>query len=389
VSKLDNGKGHASGLFLMVNTLERGGTERQFVTLANALAGGEFDVGLGCLRREGEFLASVPEILEFAPGGSLFMPRSLRTRLALAQHLRMRGTAVAHAFDFYANLMLIPAARLARTPVVIGSHRQLGDLQTRIQFRVQNLIFKMCDRVVCNSRAAASRLRQAGVGESKLLVIPNAVGDEAFAQAAPALPPPSNAQQGFARVGMIARMNDPSKNHRMFLRAAARLANRFERVEFVLVGDGPLRPGLEVFAAELGLGERVRFPGDRHDIPAILASLDVSVSASSSESLSNAILESMAAGVPVIATNVGGNPELVRDGETGFLVQLDEEALAQAMARFLADPELRKECGRRAKAFVSSHYRLASVLECYEQMYLSLLSEKSVPREPAKAGSFV
>ena len=106
---------------------------------------------------------------------------------------------------------------------------------------------------------------------------------------------------------MIARMNAQSKNHKMFLRAAARLCGRFPDVEFVLVGDGPLRPELEREAESLGLKAQVSFLGDRQDIPAVLASLDVCVLPSSSESLSNAILESMAAGVPVVASRVGGN----------------------------------------------------------------------------------
>ncbi len=176
------------GLFLMVNSLERGGTERQFVTLAQGLSGGNLEVSTGCLARRGEFVDNVPAIKEFSPGRSLFKGQSILMRASLARHLRRQHIAVAHAFDFYANLMLIPAARLARLPVVIGSHRQLGDLLTPLQFRAQNTAFRACDRVVCNSRAAADRLKQAGVSADKLVVIPNALPNEAFAEPAPALP---------------------------------------------------------------------------------------------------------------------------------------------------------------------------------------------------------
>jgi glycosyltransferase involved in cell wall biosynthesis len=362
----------------MVNTLERGGTEGQFVALATALAPGAFDVGLGCLRRSGEFLDKVPEILEFSPGGSLYLGHSFRSRIALAQHLRQHRVVVAHAFDFYSNLMLIPAARLARVPVVIGSHRQLGDLQTWKQFRAQNIMFRICDRVVCNSEAAANRLRGAGVRRCKLVVIPNGLRDEAFAEATPALA----VSPGVTRVGMIARMNDPAKNHRTFLRVAARLAVKFERLEFVLVGDGPLRPEIETFAAQVGLGSRVRFLGDRHDIPAVLASLDITMLPSSSESLSNVILESMAAGVPVIAADVGGNSELLQEGKTGFLVALDDDSFVQAAEQLLLDPEQRKEYGQRAKTAASLHYRLTAISNSYEQLYKSLLAEKNSAPEP-------
>ena len=369
----------------MANTLERGGTERQFVTLAKALTSGAFEVGLGCLERRGEFLESLPNVKEFSPGGNLFMLRSHRQRVVLARHLRDLGVAVAHAFDFYANLMLIPAARLARVPVVIGSHRQLGDLQTAMKFRAQNVMFQLCDRVLCNSRAAARCLREAGVPDRKLVVIPNALPEEAFAGATPALPE----IPGVVRVGMIARMNDSAKNHRMFLRIAARLAAKFDAVEFVLVGDGPLRPELQAFAVELGLGDRIRFLGDRHDIPAVLASLNVTVLPSSSESLSNVILESMAAGVPVVATNVGGNPEIIQDGETGFLVGLDEDLFVKGVERLLLKPDLRRQFGERAKAYAGANYLLARIRDQYEQLYQSLLAGKNWQPEPTQVRSLV
>jgi len=356
----------------MVNTLERGGTERQFVTLATALAPGAFEVGLGCLSRRGEFLNQVPEIIEFSPGGSLYLGRSFSSRIALARHLRQRRVAVAHSFDFYTNLILIPAARLARVPVVIGSHRQLGDLQTWKQFHAQNLTFSLCDRVVCNSQAAADRLRRAGVRRCKLVVIPNGLSEKAFVEATPALP----VTPGVTRIGMIARMNDPAKNHRTFLRVAARLAAKFGDLEFVLVGDGPLRPELENFAAQVGLSSRIRFLGDRHDIAAVLASLDITMLPSSSESLSNVILESMAAGVPVIAADVGGNPELLEEGKTGLIVPLDDDSFVRAAEQWLLNQEQRKGCGQRAKA-ASSHYRLTAISNSYEQLYKSLLAEKS------------
>ena len=356
----------------MTNTLERGGTERQFVTMARALSAA-FEVHVGCLARRGEFVDSVPGLVEFSPGGSLYKLQSHRTRIALGRHLRRHEVVVAHGFDFYANMMLIPTARVARVPVVIGSHRQLGDLLTGMQFRAQNAMFRVCDRVVCNSRAAAERLGEAGLPATKLVVIPNALAEQAFAEATPAL----ERMPGIVRVGMIARMNDPVKNHRCFLRVAARLAPRLEQVEFVLVGDGPLRPNLEALAIELGLGSRVLFLGDRDDIPEVLASLDVTVLPSSSESLSNAILESMAAGVPVVATKVGGNAELIRDGQTGFLVPMEDEAFVRALQELLTDSGLRKTCGERARLEASAKYRVSQVRDQYAELYRSLLTAKT------------
>src|SRR5262249_7521178 len=160
------------------------------------------------------------------------------------------------------------------------------------------------------------------------------------------------------RVGMIARMNTWAKNHKLFLQAAARISANVPNVQFVLVGDGPLRVELEKEAASLGIAQQTLFLGDRRDIPAILASLDVSVLPSDSESLSNSIIESMAVGVPVVASNVGGNPELLGDGR-GLLVKLgSEQALADALTKILLDANLRADLGTKSRRFAADHFTI-------------------------------
>jgi glycosyltransferase involved in cell wall biosynthesis len=119
------------------------------------------------------------------------------------------------------------------------------------------------------------------------------------------------------------------------------------------------------------------FLGDRKDIPAVLASLDVTVLPSRSESLSNVILESMAAGVPVVATDVGGNRELLSNGETGFLTPEDDATLANAVESLLVNDDLRNHCGRRAKSEASAQYQLDVIRDRYEQLYLTTLAAKT------------
>lgn len=366
--------GNRPDVFLMANTLETGGGEKQFAVLAEALGSSALGIHLGCLRKKGAFADRLNGIREFRPGGSLFGLESQRARLALRRHLKNQRIAVAHSFDFYSNLMLIPAARLAGVPVVMGSHRQLGDLMSWQRFWVQQSAFRFCDRVVCNSRAGADYLlRRSGLPQRKLVVIPNGLPEAAFVETSPVLPRKS----GEVRVGMIARMNDPMKNHTAFLRVAARVAGKHPHVEFVLVGDGPLRPELERQATALGLGARVVFLGERQDIPAVLASLDVNVLTSVSESLSNVIMESMAAGVPVVAAKVGGNPELVRDGETGFLMLSgDDEGFAAAIGALLESAELRVALGTKARSEARARFSLKSVCRQYEELYCSVLAEK-------------
>jgi glycosyltransferase involved in cell wall biosynthesis len=359
-------------VFLMTNTLETGGSERQFVTMANALDRELFTVSLGCLKPVGAFLNEVDGITRFAAGGSLFGLRSWRSRAALARFLREKRIAVAQAFDFYSNLMLIPAARWAGVPVVLGSHRQLGDLLTFTQFQAQSAVFRLCNRVVCNSRAAARRLQDAGIPARKLTMIPNGLPDELFAAVPPLLPREVHA----IRIGMISRMNHPVKQHDLFLRVAERLAPQFPQLQFVLAGDGPLRPVLEAHAERLNLQKKVTFLGDRRDIPAVLASLDLSVMPSSSESLSNVILESMAAGVPVVAANVGGNSELIQDQTTGLLFAAgDESQFAAALETLITQPELRKQMAALAR-IQAQQYTIPRIRDRYQDLYRDLLAEK-------------
>jgi glycosyltransferase involved in cell wall biosynthesis len=359
-------------LFLMIETLNTGGGERQFSALAQSLRDNSFDVRLGCIRRLGSFLEGLGEVDQFRMGGSLYGWRSLRARWSLARQLQRRQISVAQSFDFYANMTLIPAALLARVPVVIGSQRQFGDLMTARQSLAQLAVFHCCDRVVCNSHAAASRLRRQGLPESKIVVIHNGVPAAAFAYAQPALP----GNSGKVRVGMVARMNAQYKNHSAFLRAAAQLCRKFPEVEYVLAGDGPLRQHLEEETAKLGIRERVVFLGDHRDIPAVLAAIDISVLPSVSESLSNVILESMAASRPVVAMNVGGNSEAVTT-ETGILVDpANEDGLSRAIERLLGDRDLRSRMGAKGRQVAESQFSMERATRSYQSLYAELLERK-------------
>jgi glycosyltransferase involved in cell wall biosynthesis len=185
---------------------------------------------------------------------------------------------------------------------------------------------------------------------------------------------------------MVARMNHPVKNHAGFLRAAASIARKFPQVEFLLAGDGHLRPGLERTAENLGLRPRVHFLGDRSDVPAVFASMDISVVASFSESLANAILESMAAGVPVVATRVGGTPEIVEDHETGFLIPPgNDEGLTEVLEHLLSNPEVRRACGERSRRFAQANFSMDRMHREVEQLYATLLQQKGWrPRQQAR-----
>jgi len=360
------------GVFLMTNSFERGGSERQFVELACALQPEHFRVSLGCIQTIGPFRDAVGAVETYPLGGSLYRWQSIRTRLRLAGELRRQQIAIAHAFDYYTNLTLIPAARLARTPIVIGSQRQLGDLLTPRQERAQALVFRWADCVICNSQAAAGRLAQNGFPAEKLAVIGNGLPPHAFAPAAPGVP----REPGIFRIGMIARMNASSKNHALLLEVAARLRGRMKSFEILLAGDGPLRAELERKAEDLGVKDIVRFLGDLQDVQAVLASVDVTVLPSASESLSNSILESMAAGVPVIANRLGGNSELLGDDRGILVPPNDGEAMATAVQRLSADDSLRQAFARNARTFALENFTIERMRNRHEELYRRLLEKK-------------
>ena len=360
------------GVFLMVNTFETGGSERQFAVLAKNLDTSKFQVHLGCVSHRGALADQFESVPQFPLGGSLFGWKSVLSRLNLRKHLQENRVDIAHAFDFYANLILIPAARLARVPVVIGSHRQLGDLMTPAQFRAQAAMFRWCDTVTCNSHAAAASLSDCGISRRNLSVIGNALPWEAFDATPPALPRCTDV----LRVGMVARMNAQYKNHAGFLRIASIVHKHLPTAEFLLIGDGPLRPELEKQAVALGIANKVLFLGDRRDISAILASLDLAVLTSDSESLSNVILEAMAARLPVIAYNVGGNSELINDQRGAIISAGNEKDFAAAIIRLLSDTSFRAKKGTNAHQFVEENFTLDHIRAQYEDLYLTLLDRK-------------
>lgn len=173
-------------------------------------------------------------------------------------------------------------------------------------------------------------------------------------------------------VGMVARL-DPVKNHVMLLRAFQSAAARLPDSCLMIVGDGPMRAELEALSAELGISEKVFFLGARQDIPDLLKTMDIFVLSSFSEGMSITLLEAMAAGLPVIATNVGGNPEVVADGESGYLVSNDDaKGLSQRLLSLLKDEKTRGEMGRAGRQRAERHFSLQHTVNRYTRLYFKV-----------------
>lgn len=359
-------------VFLLIETLNTGGTERQFTIAAKALRE-QFNVVLGCVSRQGALADAVETITEFDVGSSLLSAQAFSALHKLSRFLKEQRIQVAQSFDWYGNMLLIPAARMAGVPVVIGSHRQIGDVFSKKHQIAQAMMFRWADRVVCNCNAAAERLVQLHVPRKKLTVIANFVPEEVLMPAQPAFP----RDVGKVRVAMVARMNNPVKNYPMLLRGTAQVAQDVPGLELLLAGDGPLRPELERLASQLGIANCVQFLGNRSDIPEIMSSVDIAVLTSNSEGLSNSILEAMAAGRPVIATATGGNVDLIKHGINGLLIPVGGESeLVDALRTLATDPELRSRMGAEGKKRIVGEFRLESVVGKYRDLYLSLLNAK-------------
>jgi L-malate glycosyltransferase len=182
---------------------------------------------------------------------------------------------------------------------------------------------------------------------------------------------------------LLARL-EPQKLPEIFLEAAARLAPRWPALSFLVVGGGSLEPDLPRRAAALGLAGRVVFTGPRRDVARLLGAADVSVMCSRKEGMSNTVMESMAAGKPVVATPVGGNPELIEDGRTGFLVPVgDADALAARVERLLADAALAKAMGLAARARINELCSVSGMVTATTRLYDELVRTAGIRRGPA------
>ena len=370
----------------IVPTLLCGGTENQAMTLGRWLDPKEYTLEMACLRRWGPFVHELGErgvpLSEYRIPG-FFSVTALRQQAKFAADLVKRGIDIVHAYSFYGNVFSILPAKLAGTPVVIASIRDRGAYLTPMQKRVQRHICRFADCVLVNAEAVKNWLISQGYSSETIVVIPNGVDLTRFAER----PDPDRlrAELGLPAatplVGSVGRISKV-KGLEHFLEAAAMLAPRFPDARFLVVGQANADEHeyenlLKVRADQLGLTGRVIFTGLRSDVPAVMASLTVSVMPSLNEALSNSLLESMAAGVPLVATRVGGTAEAVVDGVSGLLVEAgDSEALADSIARLLDDPPLALRLGRAARNTIEEQFSIERMVQATKALYQDLLARK-------------
>lgn len=358
-----------------------GGSERQFIERLRRHPQG-FTPVVACFERTGALLPQVLELgfqpIEFPLGGSLMSANTAAQTARIAALIKERGVKLVHCTDFNTNLVGLAAARLAGVPCIV-SRVDLGHLRSGFgpwHRRAEKLTSRLSDLVCANAEAVRQLcLREEGCTPEQVVVVRNGLDLPRFdAIAKQPLAPALEVPPG-PRVTLVGNLW-PVKGHRVLVEAAAFLAARFPDVRIVCAGEGPERDFLEQRIAELGLAKNVFLVGHRLDVPALLARSDIGVLCSSAEGLSNAIIEAMAARLPVVATDVGGNGELVKDEETGFLVPYgDARALADALGRLLEAPERARAMGEKGRRRVETELSLETMAAAYGELYRGLLAD--------------
>lgn len=367
----------------IIHRLQVGGLENGLVNLINHMPVPRYRHAIVCMTESTDFRRRITradvEVYELhkQPGHDLGLYlrlwRLLRKLRPAIVHTRNIGTLECQAIALLAGI----GAR------VHGEHgRDMNDLEGRnaTYLRLRKLFRPVITRYIAVSQDLKRWLRDdVRVPARKVVQIYNGVDAARFhpaGLAARAVLPPGFAPESALVVGTVGRMS-AEKDQLTLLQAflQARQSCGDLALRLVLVGDGPLKPQLEQCAYEAGAAELVWFAGARSDIPDLLRSLDIFVLPSLGEGISNTILESMACGLPVLATRVGGNPELVSDDVTGMLVTAARpDEMAQAIIRYANAPESRASQGLAARARIESEFSMRNMVEQYMGVYDAALS---------------
>jgi len=364
----------------VVDHLKIGGAQTHLLQLLSRLDRQRFRPMVCALKAHGDLVATVEQmgvpVFDGGLGRSLMGAGGLRVLGRLAWLLRRERVDVAHAYLFHPNALTPIAARLARVPAIVVSKRSLDRYPARLPRWACQLGNALAHRIMVNAdaigRFAAAEER---CSRDKMILIPNGVREEALGPAADASQVRSalGIPAGAPVIGAVSRLAW-KKGIRYLIQATPRLIESAPEARVVIAGDGPLRSELEAEAAALGVGHRVLFLGSRDDTIDLLGAFDVFVLPSVVEGMSNALIEAMAARRAVVATDVGGNAEVVIDGETGFLVKSgDPGALAAAILKLLDAPELAADMGAAGRRRVIEHYRVDVMIRRIQDLYSDLL----------------
>jgi len=297
--------------------------------------------------------------------------------------MRREKPDIVHTHTATAGLLGRLAAKLAGVPVILHTfhghvlHGYFGPLQSKALVWMERVLALLSDRIVTVSEGQRQELAGYGIAPlEKITVVPLGFELEellACESHRGELRRELGLTDGNKLVGIVARLV-PIKNHHLFLQAAQVVAEAMPQVRFLVVGDGELREELEVYARDLRLDGKVLFTGWRRDLPCLYADLDVVALTSINEGTPVSLIEALAAGVPVVATAVGGVPDVVVDGETGYLVEAgDVKGLAEAIIELLRNPGKAREMGQKGREAIYPKFAAQTLIANVEGLYAELL----------------
>ena len=340
---------------------------------------GEFEVHVAALRSGGVLRSEIERlqipVVDF-PLTSFYDASMVQQTRRFISYVKRHQIKIVHSHDFYSNIFGMTVAALAGVRGRIASKRETTGTRTLAQRTAERGAFKLAHAVVANAGAVKEHLIELGVPDRKIELIYNGLELTRFQLNGDARQVLQRLNletlRGRPVISMVANFEHRIKDHPMLLRAAQRVKAEVPEAVFVIAGEGELRAESEKLARELGLGDSCLFIGRCASVPDLLAASDICVLSSQAEGFSNSILEYMAAGRPVVATNVGGASEAIVEGETGYLVNAgDDRAMAERLISLLRDPEKRRTMGlngrRRVEQTFSCETRLAATKSLYEK----------------------
>ena len=381
----------APGRIRVVTLVDRlsvqGGAEHLALLTATGLDRSRFE-SIFCVSRwppqtDVDLKARQAGLARLERSGTRFLPLGRRRKLAvapwtrLAHFLRREHADVLHAHKFGSNVFGALAGSAGRVPVLLAhEHTWSYEGQPLRRFLDRELIARRADRFIAVSREDQRRMSAVErIPPERTIFIPNGIPT-------PAAPSGRDvrAEYGISPeapvVGSVGVLR-AQKAHHLLLRAVAQLAHAHPGINALIAGQGPEQHALESFAHELGIADRVHLLGFREDVGDVLLALDVAVSCSEFEGSPLAVMEYMEAARPIVATAVGGVPDLIDDGVHGLLVpRRDSGALARAIGSLLADPERARGLGARARARRRAEFDITTLVGRLERLYEELLEQK-------------
>jgi L-malate glycosyltransferase len=364
-------------VLLMTYDLRVGGTERQLTEVALNLDRRNFTPHVACIHLQGtryaELLRAGIPLAEFS-FPSFGSPKAPAAALRLAAYLRRHRIRIVHAFDVPANIFAVPVSALSRIPVVLSSQRAFRELTPGWYHHMLRLTDFLVDATVVNSQNLRRHLiADDRLPPSHLILCYNSVDVTHFDPG----PPVENVLPGASPIIGCTSMMRPEKGVGTLIEAFAAISRQAPSAGLLLVGGGPLQHDLEALAVRLGIRDRCHFAGPVSDVVPWLRRMDIFVLPSLSEAFSNSLLEAMAVGCACVASEAGGNPEIVQSGSTGYLFPPgDAAALQSRLQNLIADPAHRAGISAAGQAFVRAEFSREKSISVIERLYLSCLRRK-------------